>query len=299
MQGFTKLFSSITTSSVWCHDDKTRLVWITLLALADRTGKVWTSVPGLAHIARVDRDDCDRALKLLAEKDDDSRTKDFEGRRIAEIDGGFQLLNYLKYRNLARSADRTEYLAEKQREHRAKKASVNMSTNVNPHQPIAEAEAEAEAEESTREGVAPAPARKKKPGAGRPESVEEVKTYWSEKSLKGDPLQFYDHYDANGWMMGKAHIKSWSAAARNWSRNEATFGPPKPPPTGNPPKATGSTDAEFDFQNRKRWRMEADMKKRFSLRDSGLPIEKIKNEMEKYQLDLDKKYGTDTTEFTA
>ena len=40
MNGFTKLFQSILTSSVWSEDNETRIVWITMLALADQNGSV-------------------------------------------------------------------------------------------------------------------------------------------------------------------------------------------------------------------------------------------------------------------
>jgi hypothetical protein len=51
---FTKLFSSITESTVWDEPDRVRLVWITMLAMADKHGRVWASVPGLATV--FDRD---------------------------------------------------------------------------------------------------------------------------------------------------------------------------------------------------------------------------------------------------
>ena len=60
-------------------------------------------------------------------------------------------------------------------------------------------------------------------------SEEEVKAYFQEKSLNGDPMGFYDHFTANGWMVGKSKMKDWKAAARNWSRREGDFSRPKAP----------------------------------------------------------------------
>ena len=57
----------------------------------------------------------------------------------------------------------------------------------------------------------------------------EVKAYWTGVSrsegpqLQGNPEEFYDHFEANGWMVGKVPMKDWQAAARNWSRNEIKF----------------------------------------------------------------------------
>lgn len=140
MAGYTKLFSSIVTSSIWQEDNATRLVWITLLATADARGIVEASLPGLAHVARVDRDECERALAKLASPDPDSRTKDHDGRRIAECDGGWQILNYAQYREKGRSQDRHEYYREYNR-NRRKHPRAPTRTKAHPKTPNAEAEA--------------------------------------------------------------------------------------------------------------------------------------------------------------
>ena len=62
---FTKLFSSITASTIWAARDQTRIVWITMLAMADQHGRVWASIPGLANIARVSIPDTEVALAEL------------------------------------------------------------------------------------------------------------------------------------------------------------------------------------------------------------------------------------------
>lgn len=97
---FTKLFSSITASTIWAEPDHTRLVWITMLAMADQRGRVWASIPGLANMARVTIEKCEEALGALSSPDKYSRTKEHEGRRIEEIDGGWRLLNHAKYREI-------------------------------------------------------------------------------------------------------------------------------------------------------------------------------------------------------
>jgi hypothetical protein len=97
-KSFTKLFSSITESTIWLEPDQTRLLWLTMLAMADRKGRIEGSVPGLAHRARIAVDACEIGLNTFLSPDPYSRTKEHEGRRIKEIDGGWQLLNYEKYR---------------------------------------------------------------------------------------------------------------------------------------------------------------------------------------------------------
>ena len=39
--------------------------------------------------------------------------------------------------------------------------------------------------------------------------------------LQGD--QFFEHYEARGWMIGKNKMKDWKAAVRTWKRNSSTF----------------------------------------------------------------------------
>ena len=95
---FTKLFSSITASTIWAARDQTRIVWITMLAMADQHGRVWASIPGLANIARVSIEATETALDELSGPDKYSRTQEHEGRRIEAIDGGWRLLNHAKYR---------------------------------------------------------------------------------------------------------------------------------------------------------------------------------------------------------
>lgn len=101
MAGWTKLFSSIVTSSIWCEDDKTFRVWVALLALSDQEGIVEGSVPGLANLCRLQPAEMRAALEKLASPDPDSRSPEFEGRRIKKIEGGWRLLNYEKYRQKA------------------------------------------------------------------------------------------------------------------------------------------------------------------------------------------------------
>ena len=144
---FTKLFSSITESTVWCEDSDTKVVWITMLAMADKRGRVWASVPGLAKSAVVSLEACVQAIEKFKSPDEWSRTKEHEGCRIEEIDGGWRLLNYTKYRELRDEEERRNYKTLKQREYRAVDKSGQsgpLSTNVDSNGHNAEAYTEAE-----------------------------------------------------------------------------------------------------------------------------------------------------------
>lgn len=48
--------------------------------------------------------------------------------------------------------------------------------------------------------------------------IEEIESYIQEKKMHFDASQFYDHYESNGWMVGRTHMKDWKAACRTWER---------------------------------------------------------------------------------
>ena len=164
MPGFTKLFQSILASTIWRSSDTTRLVWITLLAMADRNGVVEGSVPGLADFARVSLPDCVMSLKELQAPDEWSRSKVDQGRRIREIDGGWFLINYGEYRKKLSQDERREYLKLKQREYRQRnrKQVLTHVNNVSDKQTmLTQAEAEAEADKKE-QALSNQPAQKTK-----------------------------------------------------------------------------------------------------------------------------------------
>lgn len=130
MSGYTKLFGSILRSTVWKTPPHVRLVWITMLALADRDGIVDSSVPGLADAAGVERTQCDQALALFLAPDPDSRTPDNEGRRIEKVDGGWRVLNHGKYADKLSVEDRRSRDAERQKRCRERRVSRDASRDV-------------------------------------------------------------------------------------------------------------------------------------------------------------------------
>jgi hypothetical protein len=227
---FTKLFNSILDSTIWQEPLETKVVWITMLAMCDRNGDVHASIPGLARRAGVTITQCNAALACLESPDEYSRTKDHDGRRIAEIDGGWSLLNHGKYRALLSAEERREYNRRKQAEYRAaRKSGVNdMSMTVNdneqcPH--ITEAEAEAENKQQTNIGGCDEMLERKNPK--RYATHAEVAAY-----AKGQPMPisedcidaFFDRMEEIGWTDDKGlPLANWQARFRryatNWTNN--------------------------------------------------------------------------------
>jgi len=180
---FTKLFNSILDSTIWQEPLETKVVWITMLAMCDRTGEVHASVPGLAKRAGVTLQQCNAALACLESPDEYSRTKTHDGRRIREIDGGWELLNHAKYRALLSAEERREYNKNKQAQYRAEKAEREKCKNVNDmsmtvndnvsNAHITEAEAEAEAYTDTKKD------KKTAPPLPLPFDSADFKLFWS------------------------------------------------------------------------------------------------------------------------
>ncbi len=75
--------------------------------------------------------------------------------------------------------------------------------------------------------------RKTKPGGASmplPASVNEVHSFFEkEKSTKHEAEKFYNYFQSNGWKVGgRAPMKDWQAAARNWLLNSQKYETKKP-----------------------------------------------------------------------
>lgn len=97
---YVKIFQDILDSSVWDEPVATRIVWLTMLIMADESGVVRASVSGIRRRAGVSKEDVKEAMKTLQDPDVDSKDQSYGGRRIERVDGGWLVLNYLKYREI-------------------------------------------------------------------------------------------------------------------------------------------------------------------------------------------------------
>lgn len=196
---FVKMFSSMLDSTVWQEPDHTRLVWVALCLMADRDGEIAASIPGVASRAKVPLASAEIALATFLSPDRYSRTKDYGGRRIEEIDGGWKLLNYFKYRETLDQDEvraKTAIRVRRFRDRKAKRNADNVTvTPVTPSNDIEEAEGE---EESSIQGVVVLPVariiertehliKKEKRKAGdfvSPAQATAFAEFWSEYPLK-------------------------------------------------------------------------------------------------------------------
>lgn len=73
-----------------------------------------------------------------------------------------------------------------------------------------------------------------------PPTLDEVQAYCEANSIIMDAAAFYDHFTSNGWKVsGRAAMKDWKAAARNWARREPQY------KQNNNGTNNSSTDADF------------------------------------------------------
>ena len=117
---FVKLDSGILDSTLWVDRDQ-RDLFITALLMAEPRelteplaqlqvdsleptgfqvppgwyGFVPAAGPGIARRALVDSEPGLVALRALGSPDPESRSHDFEGRRLVRVDGGYVVLNYM------------------------------------------------------------------------------------------------------------------------------------------------------------------------------------------------------------
>jgi len=215
---FTKLFSSITESTIWTEPDHVRLTWITMLAMADRKGRVFGSIPGLANRARVSVENCEDAIMRFMSPDKYSRTKVEEGKRIREIDGGWILINHAKYREIrdeeTAKEQKRNYINNRRAKERAEKMGVEIVENVDRGRDNAEADTEAKAEAD------PSSIPKKQKVQFVKPSLEEVKIASAEKGLP--PLEaenFWNHHEMRDWKINGKPMVKWRLALSTWFNN--------------------------------------------------------------------------------
>ena len=57
-------------------------------------------------------------------------------------------------------------------------------------------------------------------------TIEEVENYCKERNNNINAESFIDHYEANGWKVGRNSMKDWKAAVRTWEKRETKTNKP-------------------------------------------------------------------------
>ena len=235
---FVKLDTGILVSTLWIERDL-REVFITALLMAEPFelespsrqievrslantdfivppgwyGMVQAAGIGIIDRAGVERESGFSALEKLGSPDLESRTHAFEGRRMVRVDGGFIILNYMKYR------DRDYTAADRMRRLRARRKEQNESTVRRNSVTLPRNVTQADSREQIAEADTEALKAKPKSKSFVPPTLEEVDQYCQEKKSKIDPVRFWNYYTANGWRVGRNPMKNWKSAVATWERN--------------------------------------------------------------------------------
>jgi hypothetical protein len=99
--GFTKLDERILQSSIMAESPTTFKVWIALLAACRENGIAYVSAIYLASICHLPLSKIDDAIRKLESPDEHSRSLADDGRRIRRVDGGYEIINYIVYRDVS------------------------------------------------------------------------------------------------------------------------------------------------------------------------------------------------------
>lgn len=222
---YTKLFSSITESTIVSEPVATRWLWVTMLAMANGQGEVFGSIPGLARRANLTLEETEHGLATFYAPDPYSRTKDNEGRRIEEIEGGggWLLLNHAKYRAIRSAEERREYMREYMRDKRAREAEPSdllaepltllaVSTEVTPPAP---APAPVRAEQKKEQVRSPNGSRLPE-DFPTPELFAWGQTERPDVDVGAEREIFRDHWRGKAGKDGRK--ADWPATWRNWVR---------------------------------------------------------------------------------
>lgn len=210
---FAKLDQGITKSSVWNEKYHVRIVWVAFLAEKDETGFVSGSRTGMARVSNVTQEEFDEAEKVLSSPDPDSRTLEFEGRRIEKIEGGWIVLNHEKYRlpEQEKAENRREYMKEYMRN----KRSVNSVNSVNVNS------------ELTSVSVSDSVSVSKSLEEFRETFLKDVNTFSSiyPSDMLSEFIDYWTEKNHTGKKMRFQMEKTWDTHKRlaRWARNNKTF----------------------------------------------------------------------------
>jgi hypothetical protein len=54
-------------------------------------------------------------------------------------------------------------------------------------------------------------------------SISEIQEYCNERKNNINAEKFFNHYESNGWMVGRNKMKDWKASVRTWEQNEKKY----------------------------------------------------------------------------
>jgi hypothetical protein len=118
--GFAKLYGpALAGSSLMDTSVYARWLFVYLLACADKEGRFHAqTVATLGRLANIPAEHAEQAVQELEAADPNSRSPEFDGRRIERIPGGWRVLNYEKYRDYRtkKQVSMAKYMSDKRKD---------------------------------------------------------------------------------------------------------------------------------------------------------------------------------------
>jgi len=212
---YGKIFASTFSGSMYGAGPEVFAVWSYVIANTIDS-QVELNPLKVGHCLGMKPEDVKAVIEKLCSPDLGSNNKQHEGRRlIKEGEFAYFVVSHSIYRAMRNEDERREYNRKKQAECREKRKLSLTVIDKSAVSAKAEAEAEAEAEASPHSGEsgasAPAPKRFSKP------SLDGVKLAADKAGLPdAEAVKFFNHYESNGWKVGRNPMKSLPHAIANW-----------------------------------------------------------------------------------
>jgi len=225
---YCKLFTSLYQGTLRGKSDEI-LVFTNLLAHCDSEGYVDKHWRAISEETGISEDRVRVAISALESPDPESRSPDREGRRITRIDDhrawGWQVTNYVKYREIKNLEDRREQNREAQRRWRDKQKKVSSVSAGKQDKPMQMQYADAEVE------AVNANQNMGKPSV--PKDLAEVIAYGRSPHCGltvEESTACFDHYSSTilpdgSWQVQGQRVSDWKARVRTWKNNRAKFAP--------------------------------------------------------------------------
>jgi len=198
------------------EDDSVFRVWIVLLATCRADGISPVSEIFLKTITGKDEAEVDRCLKVLSNPDPRSRSDIDDGRRIRRIDGGFEIINYQKYRERTP----TDYERERKQAQRAKNGDCPGQSGTVPGRSASPS--------ASASGVKGSGEKGKSKNAGKHlfknSPFYDFEAFVAGTKWKVDKARHY-YQSAEEYSESKnAMYANWVMAVRNWARRDEAEG---------------------------------------------------------------------------
>lgn len=183
----------------------------------------------VAAIIGTTPEDIEKAIKYLCDPDPESRNKAHDGSRLVHQHAFIYLMpsweTYTKIRNAEEHKIYMRGYMRDYREEAGKNKLKHVLTKVNSKQMLTMLGSSASASASDNNEEGKIASKFNKPNES------ELKEYASSIGFDSfDPSRFLDHYESNGWRVGKNPMKNWQAAVRTWKKTSFHIGGGSKPP---------------------------------------------------------------------